>query len=180
MASYNIFFTDVYLLFGMTLVILAVTMALKLKLSYAGLFGFVAGIITIGYGWNGYILGLTKEPFETFLMYAAFGGTGIFAFPATVFTDHFLAHPDGTAFAFSLGTPAARSRPSFQGASRAAQPIVPGIDPEAAPTAPVRKFHLPVYVTAYVWFFLIVVALAAYAAMQYLLATLPGHLISAP
>jgi len=182
MASYNIFFTDVYLLFGLTLVVLAVTMAFRLKLAYAGMFAFVAGAITMGYGWNGYIAGLTKEPFETLLMYLAFGGVGIFSFPATVMTDHFLAHPDGTAFAFSVGTPVARSRPSFQGASRAAQPVVPGIVPENAESVetPKPRFHLPKYVTGYVWFFLLVVGLAGYSAFAYLLATLPGHLLAAP
>jgi uncharacterized membrane protein len=182
LASYNILFTDVYLLFGMTLVILAVTMAFKLKLAYAGMFAFVAGAITAGYGWNGYILHMTKDPLETFLMYLAFAGVGLFALPVTVMTDHYLAHPDGTAFSFSLGTPAARSRPSFQGASRAAQPIVPGVAPENAEPAPTpaKKFRLPVYVTAYSWFFIGVVGLAGYAAFMYLLATLPGHLIAAP
>ena len=182
MASYNIFFTDVYLLFGLTLVILAVTMAFKLKLSYAGLFAFAAGVITMGYGWNGYILGLTKEPLETLLMYLAFGGTGIFAFPATVMTDHFLAHPDGTAFAFGTTTAVARSRPSIQSASRAAQPVVPGMSPENVEETPElrTKFHLPKYVSGYVFFFLGVTALAGYAAFAYLLATLPGHLIAAP
>jgi len=182
MASYNIFFTDVYLLFGMTLVILAVTMAFRLKLAYAGLFAFVAGVITMGYGWNGYILGLTKEPLETFLMYLAFGGVGIFAFPATLMTDHFLAHPDGTAFAFSSSYSVAQSRPSFQGASRAVQPVVPGLAPEntEAPPTVRARFHLPAYVTAYSWVFLGIVGLAAYAAFAYLLATIPGHLISAP
>lgn len=182
MASYNIFFTDVYLLFGLTLIVLAATMAFRLKLAYAGLFAFVAGGITMGYGWNGYILGLTKEPLETLLMYLAFGGVGIFSFPATVVTDYFLAHPDGTAFTSSVGAPVARSRPSFQGASRAAQPVVPGISPENTDTAsaPRGKFHLPAWVTVYTGVFLVIVALAGYAAMAYLLATLPGHLISAP
>ena len=183
LASYNILFTDVYLLFGMTLVVLAVTMAFKLKLVYAGLFAFVSGCITAGYGWNGYILSMTKDPLETFLMYLAFAGVGIFALPATVMTDHFLAHPDGTAFAFGVGSPSARSRPSFYGASRAAQPVVPGVvapeNTEAAP-APAKKFHLPYYVTAYSWVFIGVVVLAGYAAFMYLLATLPGHLMAAP
>jgi len=182
MTSYNIFFTDVYLLFGLTLVVLAATMAFRLKLAYAGLFAFVAGIITMGYGWNGYIVGLTKEPFETLLLYLAFGGVGVFAFPAAAITDHFLAHPDGTAFAFGTSAPSARSRPSIQGASRAVQPVVPGMTPEASEVAevPTRKFHLPIYVTVYTGVFLVIVALAAYAAMQYLLATLPGHLLAAP
>jgi len=183
MLSYNIFFTDVYLLFGMTLVVLAITMAFQFKLAYAGMFAFVAGAITAGYGWNGYILGFTKDPFETLLMYLAFAGVGIFAFPATVMTDHFLAHPDGTAFAFGTSASVARSRPSFQRASRAAQPVVPGIvakgEDEESET-PVAKFHLPFYVTAYAWFFVLVVGLAGYAAYAYLLATLPGHLIAAP
>ncbi|MGP8159076.1 MAG: DUF981 family protein [Thermoplasmata archaeon] len=182
MASYNIFFTDVYLLFGLTLVVLAVTMAFRLKLAYAGMFAFVAGSITAGYGWNGYILHFTNDPLQTFLMYLAFAGVGIFAFPATVMTDHFLAHPDGTAFAFSVGAPVARRRPSIQGASRAVQPVVPGVAPENAEPATTfaAKFHLPAYVTAYAWFFIGVVGLAGYAAFMYLITTLPGHLISAP
>ena len=183
LASYNILFTDVYLLFGLTLVILAVMMAFHLKLAYAGLFAFVAGAVTMGYGWNGYILHMTKEPLETFLMYLAFGGVGIFSFPVTIMTDHFLAHPDGTAFAFGTPSPAARSRPSFSVASRAVQPVVPGTNPESTEAAEPTfrgKFHLPVYVTAYTGFFLLVVGLAGYAAFAYLLATLPGHLISAP
>ena len=182
LASYNVLFTDVYLLFGMTLVILAITMAFQLKLAYVGLFAFVAGAITAGYGWNGYILNMTKDPLETFLMYLAFAGVGIFSLPATLMTDHFLAHPDGTAFAFSVGTPAARSRPSIQSASRAVQPVVPGVSPGSAEPAatPAAKFHLPAYVTAYTWFFIGVVGIAGYAAFAYLLATLPGHLIAAP
>jgi putative membrane protein len=183
LASYNILFTDVYLLFGLTLVILAVTMAFHLKLAYAGLFAFVAGAVTMGYGWNGYILHMTKEPLQTLLLYLAFGGVGIFSFPATLMTDHFLAHPDGTAFAFGTTAPVARSRPSFQGASRAAQPVVPGLAPETSePVEPSyrSKFHLPAYVTAYTGVFLVIVGLAGYAAFAYLLATLPGHLISAP
>ena len=183
LASYNILFTDVYLLFGLTLVILAITMALNLKLAYAGLFAFVAGAITMGYGWNGYILHMTKEPLETFLMYLAFGGVGIFSFPMTVMTDHFLAHPDGTAFAFGTPSPVAQSRPTFSAASRAVQPVVPGSNPEAsvAPEPTFRaKFHLPAYVTVYAGIFLFVIGLAGYAAFAYLLATLPGHLISAP
>jgi len=182
MAAYNIFFTDVYLLFGMTLVVLSVTMAFRLKLAYAGMFAFVAGAITMGYGWNGYILSMTKDPLETFLMYLAFGGVGIFALPATLVTDHFLAHPDGTAFTFSVKAPSARSRPAFQSASRAVQPVVPGVAPTNTETvtAPPAKFHLPVYVTVYSWFFIGVVGLAGYAAFAYLLATLPGHLMAAP
>lgn len=180
--SYNILFTDVYLLFGITLVILAVSMATSLKLQYAGLFALVAGAVTIGYGWNGYILHMTKEPLETFMLYGAFGLTGILAFPATVVTDHFLAHPDGTAFAFGSPVGVARRRPSLSGATRAVQPIVPvGSSDTPEPTPGLRaKFHVPVYVSATLLVFVAMVALAGIAATFYLDSTIPAHLTSAP
>jgi len=179
LTSYNILFTDVYLLFGLTLVILAVSMATSTKLAYVGLFALVAGGITIGYGWNGYVLHMTKDPLQTFLLYCAFGGVGIFSFPATVITDHFLAHPDGTAFAFGSSAAVARRRPSLQGASRAVQAI-PGAGADGEEPTVRSKFHIPAYVTATLWFFLLVVALAAYAAFMYLETTVPGHLANAP
>jgi putative membrane protein len=183
--SYNILFTDVYLLFGLTLVVLAVSMAANLKLQYAGLFALVAGGVTMSYGWNGYILHMTKDPLETFLMYGAFGLAGILAFPATVITDHYLAHPDGTAFHFGIGSASPRSRPSIQASSRAVQPIVPTTASAAAATPDVEasvapKFRLPVYVNVAVIVFVISIALASVAAILYLNSTLPGHLISAP
>jgi putative membrane protein len=180
--SYNILFTDVYLLFGLTLVVLAVSMATTQKLQYVGLFAFVAGGVTIAYGWSGYHLGMTKEPLETFLLYGAFGLTAILAFPATLAVDHFLAHPDGTAFATRAPTAVARRRPSLQGAVRAAQPIVPETtsgtpDPELTLR---ERFHVPVYVSATLLVFVAVVALAAIAALFYLDSTLPAHLAAAP
>jgi putative membrane protein len=180
--SYNILFTDVYLLFGLTLVVLAVSMATSSKLQYAGIFALVAGGITISYGWNGYILHMTKEPLETFLLYGAFGLAGILAFPATIVTDHYLAHPEGTAFAFSSPAAVARRRPSIQSASRAVQPIVP-VGPSGTPdeTETFRpRFHLPIYVSTTLLIFVVAIALAGIAAMFYLDSTLPAHLASAP
>jgi putative membrane protein len=180
--SYNVLFTDVYLLFGLTLVVLGVSMAANLKLQYAGLFALITGGVTISYGWNGYILHMTKDPLETFLLYGAFGLVGLLAFPATIITDHYLAHPDGTAFAFGTGVASARRRPSIQASTRAVQPIVP-TTATATPDAEVSvtpKFRVPVYVSATVIVFVISVALACIAAMLYLNTTLPGHLISAP
>ncbi|MGA3022778.1 MAG: DUF981 family protein [Thermoplasmata archaeon] len=180
--SYNILFTDIYLLFGVTLVVLAVTMATSSKLQYAGIFALVAGGVTISYGWNGYILHMTKDPFETFLLYGAFGLAGILAFPATLVTDHFLAHPDGTAFAFSTGASLARRHPSIQASSRAAQPIVP-VGPSGTPDEDLSvrpSFHLPIYISTTLLIFVVAIALAGFAAMWYLDVTLPAHLASAP
>jgi putative membrane protein len=179
--SYNILFTDIYLLFGVTLVVLAVSLATSTKLQFAGLFALVAGGLTISYGWAGYGLGMTKDPLETFLLYGAFGLTGILAFPATVMVDHYVAHPDSSVFVHSA--PVARSRPSLSGASRAVQPVVPGTAP-AAPAEPSPKvpvsFRVPVYINATLILFLVVVALAAIAALFYLDSTVPAHLASPP
>ena len=178
--AYNILFTVVYLLFGLTLVVLAVSMASSMKLQYAGLFAFVAGGVTIAYGWSGYQLGLTKDPLETFLLYGAFGLTGILAFPTTLVADHFLAVPAGTTTAAPASVATPRRRPSLLGATRAVQPIVPG---EAAP-APEETtrpaFRLPIYVNATVLVFVAMVALAGIAALLYLDSTLPAHLHSPP
>jgi putative membrane protein len=178
--SYNILFTDVYMLFGVTLVVLAVSMAASARLQFAGLFALVSGGVTIAYGWAGYGLNMTKDPFETFLLYGAFGLAGILAFPTTLFVDHFLAHPESTIFAAKTAT--AHSRPAFAGASRAVQPVVPGApyanDGPASTVAP--RFRVPIYINTALVIFLVMMALAALAALLYLNTTVPAHLASAP
>jgi len=180
--SYNILFTDIYLLFGLTLVMLAISMAASLKLQYAGLLGLVAGGVTIAYGWQGYQLGMTKEPLQMFLLYGAFGLAGILSFPATVVADYYLAHPDGTAFALRSGVAVARRRPSIQAATRGVQPVVPtDASGTPDPAMSVRTtFHLPIYISATLLVFVVSIALAGVAALFYLDSTLPAHLASAP
>ncbi len=178
--SYNILFTDVYMLFGLTLVILAVSMATSMKLQYAGVFAFVAGLTAVSYGYVGWHLGMTKEPFETFLLYAGFGAAGIFSAPATFVADYFLAHPDGTAFASSASLATARRRPSIQVATRAAQPIGPVAADSAPSELSLPKFHLPIYISVTVLVFVVFMALAGLAALLYFDTTLPAHLASAP
>ncbi len=180
--SYNIFFTDVFLLFGVTLVVLAVSMATSSKLQYAGIFALVAGGVTISYGWNGYVLGMTKDPFETFLLYGAFGLAGILAFPATLVADHYVFHPNSSTFAARSPWALRRRTPSFQSANRAVQPIAPVTSPNATDTpAEVRPgFHLPAYLTVTVLVFVAVMALAGLAALLYLNTTMPAHLAYAP
>ncbi|HYA10965.1 MAG TPA: DUF981 family protein [Thermoplasmata archaeon] len=180
MASYNVFFTDVYLLFGLTLVVLAVTMAASQKLQFAGLFGLVAGGVTISYGYAGYGFGMTKDPLETFLLYGAFGLSGVLAFPATLIVDHFQTHPESSLFVSKA--PLARRRPSFLGASRAVQPVVPAGTSGAEDPTPgvIGRFHVPIYFNAALIAFIVMMALAGIAALLYLNTTLPGHLASAP
>ena len=182
--SYNILFSDVYLLFGVTLVILAVSIAYSLKLQYAGVFALVAGGMAIAYGWNGYQLGMTKDPFEMFLLYGAFGLTGILALPATILVDHYLANPSSVATPSSAAASASVSRPaiSLRGATRAVQPITPGGTEEAPePSASlVGRFHLPIYINVALLVFVVSVALSGIAALFFLDTTLPAHLAKAP
>ena len=181
--SYNIFFGDVYLLFGATMVVVAVSVALGLKLQYAGLFALVAGGTTIAYGWNGYVLGMTKDPLETFLLYGAFGLAGVLAMPATLAVDHFFAHSATVAAPAASSVSAPTSRPAFslRGATRAVQPITPGATDAAEPetSVPVR-LRLPVYINVAMGVFVVSVALAGIAALLYLDSTLPAHLAKAP
>jgi putative membrane protein len=179
--SYNILFADVYVLFGVTFLVLAVSMAFTLKLQYAGLLGLVAGGVTIAYGWNGYSLGMTKEPFQTFLLYGSFGLAGILALPSTIVVDYYLAHANGTSAVFGSPVSLARRSPSIQAATRATQPVVPGTTssvPEETELVP--KFRLPIYVSVSVVVFVVAVGLAAVAALFFVDSTLPAHLASAP
>lgn len=183
--SYNILFSDVYLLFGVTLVILAVSVAYSLKLQYAGLFALVAGGMSIAYGWNGYQLGMTKEPFDMFLLYAGFGLMGILALPATALVDHYLANPASVATPRSVAATTSVARPtiSLHGATRAVQPITAGAPEQSAeePTPSVlTRFRVPIYFNVAFIVFVVSVALAGIAALWFLDTTLPAHLASAP
>ena len=180
--SYNILFSDVYLLFGATLVILAVSIAFSLKLQYAGLFAVVAGGMSIAYGWNGYQLGLTKEPFDMFLLYAGFGLTGLLALPATIMVDHFFAISSGVSSTAEASAPVARATVSFRGATRAVQPIAPGATEAVAetPPSPLARFRVPIYINVTLVVFVVSIALSLIAALWFLDSTLPSHLAKAP
>ncbi|HTT26521.1 MAG TPA: DUF981 family protein, partial [Thermoplasmata archaeon] len=99
LGSYNIFFGDVLMLFAMVMIVYALVAYFGLKLEYAGFFGFVAGVMTAWYGYWGYttlvkpgVLGLTKDPLETFLLYLAFAAAGVFSLPASMLVDWYLDH----------------------------------------------------------------------------------------
>jgi len=167
LGSYNIFFGDVLMLFAMVALVYAVVAYKGLKLEYAGFFGFVAGVITAWYGYWGYttlvkpgVLGLTKDPLETFLLYLAYAAAGVFSLPAALIVDWFLEHPGPTwtPISFSL-------RPASE---RSETPPADG------------KFRLPAYAYLLLVWFPVFVTLAAIAAWFYIGDILPGHLTSPP
>jgi uncharacterized membrane protein len=167
LGSYNIFFGDVLMLFAMVMLVYAFVAYLGLKLEYAGVFGFIAGVITAWYGYWGYTtlvkpgsLGLTKDPLETFLLYLAFAAAGVFSLPAALIVDWFLDHPG----------------PTWTSIATSLRPV--GQAPE--PSAETGGFHLPAYVYLLAGWFPIFVTLAAIAAWFYIGDILPGHLASPP
>jgi uncharacterized membrane protein len=168
LGSYDILFGDVLMIFAMVMIVYAIVAFLGLRLEYAGIFGLIGGIIVAWYGYWGYttlvspgVLGLTKDPLETFLLYLAFAAAGFFAFPATLAVDWYLEHPGPTFTPFTLGNPST-SAPT-----------------EGAAASP-GKFHLPATFYLLTVWFPIFVFLAFVAAWLYMGAILPGHLTSAP
>jgi len=172
LGSYNIFFGDVTTLFGMVMMVYAIVGFFGLKLEYAGAFGFVAGVITAWYGYWGYTtltasgtFGLTKDPFETFLLYGAFAAAGVFSLPASLVVDWYLEHPGATFPVLSLNM-----RP-IPAAAEAAQ---------AAEGSAISRYRVPFWVYLVTIWFPIFMFLAALAAWFYIGDILPGHLTSPP
>lgn len=91
--SYDLFFFDPLLMLSLLLVAFALAVSRRLPTHFVGMLGVVVGSGIIYYGARGYLVGLTKDPFETFLMYFAFGGVAILAYPATLFVDWFVVGP---------------------------------------------------------------------------------------
>ncbi len=86
-ALYNIAFGDAYLIFGVILLAVATTIALRQKLQIVGFFALLGGIMAIYYGMIIFTENLTKSPLGSLAMYAAFGIAGIFTYPATYAYD---------------------------------------------------------------------------------------------
>jgi uncharacterized membrane protein len=55
--------------------------------------GVVIGFGIMYYGYRGYTLSLTEEPFETLLLFLAFGGVAVLSYPVTLFLDWFVVGP---------------------------------------------------------------------------------------
>ncbi|MGA8663839.1 MAG: DUF981 family protein, partial [Thermoplasmata archaeon] len=167
LGAYNIFFGDVTCLFGMVLIVYGIVAYFGLKLEYAGVFGFVSGVITAWYGYWGYTtlvgsntFGLTKDPLETFLLYGAYAAAGVFSLPAALIVDWYLEHPG----------------PTFPTLNVSMKPIS-----EQAPEVPPKgHYRVPYWVYLVAAWFPIFMFLAALAAWFYIGDILPGHLASPP
>ncbi len=185
MASYDILFGDVYTLFGIVLVAFTVSVLLKAKLQFVGLLSMVAGVATIEYAYQGYLIGMTKTPWEMLGLFAAFGVAAIAAFPATLVADRLMA----------MATPASAPAPAVSDVParvtsrlgiRAAQPISPGTSgsasmEEASSTeSAVTVYRLPTYATVIVLVFFVIAVGAAIAAALFANNTIPSHLLHAP
>jgi putative membrane protein len=59
--------------------------------SPVGLLGLLLGIITIYYGYEGYLLNMTQSPIAMFGMYALLGIAGVFSYPATIALDQLVS-----------------------------------------------------------------------------------------
>jgi len=185
MGGYNIFFFDVLFLMGLVLLAYAISAYLSLRLQFAGLFAFIAGGVTLFYGWTGYTAtpAFTKDPFDTLLLYAGFGLAGILSLPATVIVDYYLARVDALRAPWSVTHVVAAPRPRAMGA-RAAQPVVAAragtpSPPAEAPVTVVR-YRVPLWVQSLMLVFPVMMALAGIAALWYFGVTLPGHLGNGP
>jgi uncharacterized membrane protein len=90
---YNTFFFDPLVMLALLTVGFAVAIAYRFPTHYIGVLGVVTGSAVIYYGIHAYQLGLTKDPFETLLMYLAFGGVAILLYIPTLFIDWFIVGP---------------------------------------------------------------------------------------
>ena len=180
MSGYNIFFFDPMLLLGIVLGAYALSAYRDLPLQYVGLIALVAGAATAFYGWTGFTAtpAFTKEPFDTFLLYGAFGLSGVLALPATLLVDRYLrAEVLGTApWTISVGVPRA-VLPRMN--ARGAQPVVPTPSPRG-PTDTVATAHPPAWVQVALVAFPVAMVLASIAALWFFGTTLPGHLGHGP
>jgi putative membrane protein len=188
MTGYNIFFFDPLILMGFVLLAFAVSAYFSLRLSYVGVFGLVAGGVTIYYGWTGYTANppFTLEPLYTFLLYAGFGLAAACALPTTMIVDWYRSSVEAGIVPWKITAPSTASTtvPMTRNmGTRAVQPVVPGTAPAEAPPAPPTSgsvFHMSYALQILVLVFPVVMALAGIAAFWFLGTTLPGHLGGGP
>jgi uncharacterized membrane protein len=175
MGGYNILFNDMTLIFGVVMVSFAAAAYLHLRLQYVGLLAFMAGSVTILYGWTAYGFQYTKEPFDFLLLYLGFGAAGMAALPATVVVDYYLGvvAKSPTAWRTTVTETSARRSLGTRAAARL------GFGGSAASTAPAvgdLRYRVPIYLNVLVMAFPLFMALAAIAAWWFLGTTIPGHL----
>lgn len=85
--AYNIYFYDPLFMLAFLLLAFGWAVRARLPTHIVGMLSLVVGSGVIYYGGRAYLLGLTKEPFETLLLYVGFGTLAILAYPVTLFLD---------------------------------------------------------------------------------------------
>ncbi|MEM0141094.1 MAG: DUF981 family protein [Thermoplasmatales archaeon] len=85
--SYNILFYDPYLLFGIVLLAVSLSIILGQKLQFSGILAFFSGLIALYYGANAYLDKMTSSPIAMLGLYISFGLTGVFTYPSTLIYD---------------------------------------------------------------------------------------------
>ena len=93
LAAYDLLFFDSLLMLSFLLVSFAIAVNLRLPTHFVGMLGVVIGFGIMYYGYRGYTLSLTEEPFETLLLFLAFGGVAVLSYPVTLFVDWFVVGP---------------------------------------------------------------------------------------
>jgi putative membrane protein len=93
LAAYDLLFFDSILMLSFLLVSFAIAVNLRLPTHFVGMLGVVIGFGIMYYGYRGYTLSLTEEPFETLLLFLAFGGVAVLSYPVTLFLDWFVVGP---------------------------------------------------------------------------------------
>jgi uncharacterized membrane protein len=180
LGGYNIFFWDVLVLFSTVLLAYAIAVYANLRLQFVGLLALVAGGVTAFYGYTGYTASpaFTKDPLDTLLLYVGFAAAGIFAFPATVIVDYFLAASDAEKVPFAFSRGMATRAVGLHASARGTQPVTPG---RAGAVAPAEDeggsaYRVPIWAQTLLLLFPVFMGLAAVAALWYFGVTLPGHL----
>ena len=87
-SAFNILYFDMYTLVAIVVLAFAITIRLGYKMQYVGLFAAYSGLMSIFYGFRAYQLKLVgPATVDLFLMFLAFGATGIMSYPVTLIID---------------------------------------------------------------------------------------------
>ncbi|HTW54928.1 MAG TPA: DUF981 family protein [Thermoplasmata archaeon] len=92
-ASYNLFFFDAVIMMSLVLVAFAIAVHWRYPTHFVGMLSVIVGLGVAFYGVRAYQVGLTLDPWTTLLLYLAFAGMAIMAYPATLFIDWFVVGP---------------------------------------------------------------------------------------
>ncbi len=87
--AYDILFFDPLVSFGLILAGLSLSIRYKTATRYIGFLALLFGVMTILYGVNAYLIGLSEAPLEVLILFVIFGGAAIMTYPATYIMDRF-------------------------------------------------------------------------------------------